>query len=84
MKIALHIELRKTRGAESMAAMDHNSGDVNRCIVGVSTELTLVLINELVDEKLDLIFMGIFKVLGLLKEVSCWILKFLHLNFNII
>ena len=64
--------------------MDHDPGDVNRCIIGVSTELALVFINELVNKMLDLVFMWIFKVLGLLKEVSCWILKFLHLNFNII
>lgn len=67
-----------------MPAMDHYSGDVHRSIVGVPAQLALVLINELTNKLLDLIMMRVLQSFHLLEEVCCWVLKFFHLNIDIL
>lgn len=64
--------------------MDHDSGYIDGCVVGMFAELALVFIDELLDKEFDVGLVGVGEVFGLLEEISCWILKFLHLNINII
>ena len=60
--------------------MYHNPGDVDLRIVVHLAQQALLLIQQLVDKLVDLVSIKIRRVLGLLKEESCRVLQFFHLN----
>ena len=78
--IFVHIELRKARSTKGMPTMNHYSGNIDRCIIRMLAELTFVSINETTNKSLYLRLSIGINILSLLKEISCWILKFFHLN----
>lgn len=63
-----------------MPAVYHNPGDVDLRIVVHLAQQALLLIQQLVDKLVDLVSIKIRRVLGLLKEESCRVLQFFHLN----
>lgn len=65
-----------------MPAVYHNPWDVDLRIVVHLAKQALFLIKQLVGELVYLVSIKIRRVLGLLKEESCRVLQFFHLNQN--
>ena len=76
----VHIELRKARSTKGMSTMNHYPGNIYRCIIRMLAELTFISINETTNKSLYFRLSIGINILSLLKKISCWILKFFHLN----
>ena len=79
----VHIEVHEARGAEGMAAMDHDPWDTVDTIVVLLTERTAVLIKKFAGEFVDFFSIEVRWVFSLFEEESGRVLKFFH-NSNII
>ena len=78
----LQEEVQKTVVAESVSAMDEYSGHFVVEVVVLLTEQTYFLVQKFAHELFDVFPVVIGGVLCLLKEVSCWVLHWLHSSLN--
>jgi hypothetical protein len=60
-------------------AVDHNARNVINGIVTLLTQGTIVFVQKLVDELVDLFAIEVRRVLSLLKKERRWVLQFFHL-----
>lgn len=74
----LHEELVETRGTKCVTTMNEYSWYVVACIVILFTQLTSILINELIDKFLYFGTEFIGSLFSLPKEESCGVFEFLH------
>jgi hypothetical protein len=79
MNLSLHIEFVEADGAEGMAAVDHDSGNVSDGIVVVLAEGAFVLVEQFADELVYLFSIKIGWVFGLFEEESGRVLQLFHL-----
>ncbi len=79
MEGRVHVELFEAGGAEGVAAVDHDAGEVAMRVVLLLAEGTPVLVQQLAHELVDFFAEEVGGVLGLLEEEGCRVLQFLHL-----
>ncbi len=79
MRGGVHVELGEAGGAEGVAAVDHDPGDVFVGVVVLLAELAFLLVQQLVDEFVYFLPVEVRRVLRLLEEEGRRVLQFLHL-----
>jgi hypothetical protein len=78
LRACVRVELGEAGRAEGVSAVDHDPGDVEERVVVLLAELALVLAEQPTHELAYLVCVEIGRVLRLLKEKCCWVLKLFH------
>jgi hypothetical protein len=82
VKSDLHEKVQQAEAAEGVSAVNHYPGNSIAQIKIFLAKQAGLLVDKVIHESLDLVFVRVGRVLRLLEEVGGWVLKRLH-NLNI-